>query len=446
MSNLRVMGLASLLALGMAALQPGGRLEAGVISETGSTSENGASPETGTAAALTLEEAVNQALVHSTELRALEAGRDEAMADAELANAFRPGVSVSTTPGYATGLPIAVLGSVPAIGTIEAHRLLYDSSARASALAASARIDAAKEQIEARRRETARNVAELYARYAADQMLADIAKRRVAAFETILAHSEALRKEGRVRDLDVDRASLDVATGQRHAAQAAARLELDGLRLRRLIGWDGPLHLAPETPSTDPPKGDDLAVAQTDDPQLLHLTTQIEQLQQANALQHSSFQPTIAAQVQYSRLFDRYRRFYLNFKPDDLSLGITIDIPLWNEGRRASTAAKFAAGVQQIKAQREGRRSEIEINVREAESEVAEAMADADLASRTIALGEEGLRVAKVTAEEGRGEANDVPLAEIALADAEEGGLNTRARLSSARSRLLIVRGELPRR
>jgi outer membrane protein TolC len=418
---------------------PGGRLEAGPT--PGAT----ASPTPG--AALTLDDAVALALAHSPELRALEASMAEAAADAELANAFHPAASVSTTPGYATGLPIAVLGSVPAIGTIEAHRLIYDPAARANGLAASAQIDAARTQIEAHRRETAQSAAELYARYAADQALLDAARQRVSAYETMLAHTEALRKEGRVRDIDVDRAALQVSTERRRVSQAESRLNLDGLRLRRLIGWpDGPLNLAPDTLSAEPPKGDGLTVAQTDDPQLHHLTTQIEQLQRASALQTGFFQPTIAMQVQYSRLFDRFGRFYLNFRPDDLSVGLTIDVPLWNEGRRASTRAKFTAEIQQLTAQREGRRTEIEIGVREAESEVAEAMAENDLAGRSLALAQESLRLAKATAQEGRGEVNDVPLAEVALADAEEGSANARAHLVSAHSRLLIVRGELPRR
>src|SRR6266481_2705228 len=101
----------AVLAVAIATLPPGGRLEAGTTPGT-----------TG----LTVEEAMNQAIAHSPELKALEAGVAEATANAALADAFHPGASVSTTPGYATGLPIAVLGSVPAIGTIEAHRLLYD--------------------------------------------------------------------------------------------------------------------------------------------------------------------------------------------------------------------------------------------------------------------------------------------------------------------------------
>jgi outer membrane protein len=403
--------------------------------------------EAATTPALTLEEAVDRAIAHSPELKALEASMAEAAANAALADAFHPAASVSTTPGYATGLPIAVLGSVPAIGTIEAHRLLYDPSARANALAASAQVDGARGQIETHRREIAQNVAELFARYAADEALLDSARRRVAAHETILAHSEALRKEGRIRDLDADRAALQVSSERRRAGQAEARLNLDGLRLRRLIGLhDEPLSLAQDTPSAEPPKDDDLAIARTGDPQLKSLTAQIEQLQHANDLQHVFFQPTVAAQIQYSRLFDRFGRFYLHFRPDDLSVGATIDVPLWTGGRRASTTARFAAEIRQLTAQQEGRRTRIEIEVREAESDVMEATAESDLAGRSRALAEEGLRIAKATAQEGRGEADDVPLAEAALAEAEEGVANARAHMVSARSRLLIVRGELPRR
>ncbi len=98
---------------------------------------------------LTLNDAVARAVAASPELRGLRAAVAEATANTLLAKqAFRPSASISTTPGYATGLPVAILGSVPAIGTVEAHQVLYDISTRANVFAAQSEVEAASAQLD----------------------------------------------------------------------------------------------------------------------------------------------------------------------------------------------------------------------------------------------------------------------------------------------------------
>jgi hypothetical protein len=123
------------------------------------------------ASAQTMEEAISRAIANSPDLRALEAAVDEARANAALGDAFRSSASIAATPGYATGLPTAVLGQVPAIGTVEAHRLFYDPSARAAQIGAASEVDALVARLEMRKREIAQATAELYARVTADPLL-----------------------------------------------------------------------------------------------------------------------------------------------------------------------------------------------------------------------------------------------------------------------------------
>jgi outer membrane protein TolC len=264
---------------------------------------------------LTLDDVVARAIAHSPELRALEAGVAEARANAALGDAFHPAASVSTTPGYATGLPTAVLGQVPAIATLEAHRLLYDTSARVEQLSTAAQVDAATARLDLRRREVAQIAVDLYARVAADAALAASADRRVAAHEIIAARTEALRGEGRVRNLDADRTALQAASAKRAALQMRSRLDLDRLRLSRLVGQ--PLESIPAAVTPDvamPLPSDSLAKGEANDPELHGLVSRIEALQRAAGLADRLWQPSVAAQIQYSRVFDRFRRYYLNFK------------------------------------------------------------------------------------------------------------------------------------
>lgn len=399
-------------------------------------------------AQLTLDEVVDRAVTASPELRGMRAALVEATTNALMAQqAFRPSASVSTTPGYASGLPVSVLGSVPAIGTIEAHQVFYDVSSQANVLAARSEVEAARAELDARTRQTAQTASELYARYAADQTLLDATRRRVTAYETIVNRLNALLQEGRARDVDVARAALQASAARRAVLQAESAMQLDELRLRRMIGLPAgePLRLQPEAlPATVSIPADDLEVAQRNDPAIRSLTGRIEQLQRATALQRNLFRPTVAAQMQYSRLFDRYGRFYLNFKPDDFSIAATIDLPLWTAGRRAAIVSRLGAQLERASAQLQQRRDELEIQVREAEAGVKDATAERDLANRMHELAAESLRVSQAMAAEGRGDANDVTLAEAALAEADQQMATAEMHLRTSRAALEVLRGELP--
>lgn len=400
---------------------------------------------------LSLEDVVARAIEHSPEVRLLDAAVAEARAGATLADAFHNAATISATPGYATGLPTAVLGQVPAIATVEAHRLLYDLSARSAQIGAESQAEAAVARLESGKREIAQRAAELYAKVAADAKLAESARRRITAYETIAARADALRREGRARDLDVNRATLQVAGAERSAARAQSRFELDRLRFCRMLGETDASCDAADLGGGPAPRvaeagGPTLDVAQANDPDLRTLDSRIESMRRVAALEGRRFQPSVAAQIQYSRLFDRFRRYYLNFSPDDFSAGATLTVPVWTGGNRAASSARAAAQLQQLIAQRDSRRTEIELSVREAEADLAQALAENELAGRTRAVAADGLRIAQQLAQEGRGEANDIPLAQTALADADDDGASAAAHVAVAHAHLLILRGELPRR
>jgi len=375
-------------------------------------------------ATLSMQEAVTHALAHSPEIRALEAQLVQARANATIADAFRPTAAISTTPGYATGLPVAALGQVPAIATVEAHKILYDASARADQIGAQSDVDAAESRLESRKREVAGNTAELYARVVADGALATSARHRVDAYQTIASHADALRTEGRVRDVDVNRAALQLATAKRAALQAQSRLELDQLRLERLTGEQFTVTL---TPSEERGKGLvhrdpslTLRMTEESDPELRSLDKRILAAQTALRSEDRLFKPTIFAQIQYSRLFDRYGRYYLNFKPDDFSAAASLTLPIWTGGRRSAAIARVNGQLQELIALRDARHTELELTVREAETDLQQAAAEQNLAEETLVVARQGLQIAEELEKEGRGEVNDLPLAQIAVADAED--------------------------
>jgi outer membrane protein len=396
---------------------------------------------------LTIQQAIAMAVDRSPDIAAARAAQREAAASADLArSAFRPAATVSTTPGYATGLPVAILGSVPAIASVEAHETLYDNFVRSDALSAAAQADARAIDIENATRQTAEAAAQAYARYAADRTIVANARGRIAAMRAELARVAALVTEGRATQLDADRAQLQVDRAENQTAAAGRASDVDEARLRQLTGWSTPGAIPVATATLDVPAGttdDHLAAAAAHDLEMRSLDRQLSILRQSVSILRRPFQPSIQAQTQYSRLFGRYSRFYREFKTDDFSIGASIVIPIWTGGRRAASIERVNAQLQRLEAQRASRQAAIENAVRAAESDLNAAQGELRIALRAKAIAEESLRIGKLLAQEGRGEPNGVTASEVELTDANDEIARAELHVSAATARILSLRGEL---
>src|SRR5512143_1716299 len=134
---------------------------------------------------LTLRDAVARALERAPGLAVSRGALEEASAGSRSAGSvFQPEAFVSSTPGYATGMPVAIVGRVPAIAAVEARQLLYDGRARAEIHLAAAKAEEATAALGRARAETAKSVLSLYARCFVDESLVAAAKRRVEIEET----------------------------------------------------------------------------------------------------------------------------------------------------------------------------------------------------------------------------------------------------------------------
>ena len=91
------------------------------------------------AGALTLRRAAELALAHAPETASARAAVAESASRARAAAAaFGPQAFATTTPGYSSGLPVAVAGRVPAVFGVEVHQTIYDPARRAEAFEAQA--------------------------------------------------------------------------------------------------------------------------------------------------------------------------------------------------------------------------------------------------------------------------------------------------------------------
>jgi len=398
---------------------------------------------------LTLKRAIDLALERAPQLAAMRASSEEAEASARVAaDAFHPSVWVSTTPGYSTGLPVAVAGSVPAYGAIEIRQTIYDPWKKNEALAAEATAARQIGKLESSCTETVRSTVAAYTRSWTDERRADAGRRRLAAAEAAAARESALLEEGRATEMDVERAKLQAARAKQKLLNAESDRDLDGLELKRLIGWPGnaPLRLSSETDGAlvGADDVDTLSAARSSDPQLKSLGRQIELLGRSAQLSAKRW-PLVQAAAEYQRLPSYYSKYYNSFNENAFSFGVSFSIPLYAGGLLDDTEARSRAGLARAEAEREIREGDLEIAARRAEASVAKAEAERSLARRAQGIAEQDLRAAELLAREGRAEAGMVEERQLALADADEEVATATLGALEERVKLLALRGDLTR-
>jgi outer membrane protein TolC len=401
---------------------------------------------------LTLRAAVVRALEHAPELAVSRGVVEEAAAGSRsAASAFQPEAFISTTPGYATGMPVAIAGRIPAVAAVDARQLLYDARTRAEVHMAAAKAEEATGALGRVRSETARGVLALYARCWFDETLLDAARRRVEVEEGASSRVTALEREGRATPLEAERATLAVARARQALLDITSDRDLDQLELRRLVGWPAnqPLALA-EDPLAElpaPPPGDDLETARAFDPQLASLLREEELTVRASKLMSRRIQPMVVAEAEYARLtrLNNYDDYFKKFKADDFSIGVSISVPLFTGGRTDAGVARARANAERVRADRIGRERALEAAVLRAEVAQVRAGAARSLAERARAVAAEGLRIERLLEGEGRSEPDAVARAERSFAEGDEELAKASLALVTARAALLSLRGDLPR-
>ena len=399
---------------------------------------------------LTLSRAAELALGRAPEIAVSRAEVEEGAASARTARAgLGPQAFATTTPGYSTGLPVAVAGRVPSVVGIEFRQTIFDPSRRADVLDVRAKAAALEGALERTSAATLRALAVSYARNWTAANLVESARRRLESREEIERRVSALRREGRRTDLEVEIAALETARAAQKLLDQTSSADLARLELTRLIDWpagsplvlaDDPLAAVPEPVGTD-----HLAVARNADPELRSIDRQLEELRRAAALQQKAWLPVLEAEGQYLRLarYNNFDQYFVKFKENDFAVGVSVALPLWTGGRLSHAVSAARARVERAEAVRRAREKDLELEVRRAESESVSAAARLALARRGAAVAAEALRVARALAAEGRSEPDEMDRREIALAEAQDDLASATQGVLAARLKLLELRGEL---
>ncbi|HVR08354.1 MAG TPA: TolC family protein, partial [Thermoanaerobaculia bacterium] len=343
---------------------------------------------------------------------------------------------------------------VPAIVTFDVHQSLYNTDLRSQALQSRAKATGTQAAFQRAQVQTAREIADLYARcWSGQQQLAG-AERRLTAFEAMSRRAAALHAEARITDLDLAQARLREAKARLRRMEVAASRDADLWELRRRLGLAAGTPLAlPEDPlagALEPSRdlrAGALEAALAADPELVSTARSVQLLERAADLRRGILaQIVVDADAQYSRLSraNGIDQFYVKFREDDWSVALAVIVPLWSGGRLRDATAQAVAGIDRAKQQQRARAEQLEIDVHRATAALDQAEAAADLARQSTAVAEEDLRIAEALAAEGRANPDDLDSRQAALADARDEEIKATASLVNARVQLLAVRGELP--
>jgi outer membrane protein len=399
---------------------------------------------------LTVRQAVALAVARAPEIAVARSAADFASAEVRVAASERqPQIFATTTPGYSTGAPLSVAGEVPAAAGVRVRMTLYDPGQRGDELQAEARAAGVNADFEDARVQVVRRTLAAAARLRADAARAESSRRRLEAWGTILRRDRALFAEGRITELDLDRASLEEARARQALFSAESDRDLDRFELARLSGLPpgSALRIAddPAEAMASPAPADTAALARERDPRLRALGREADALARSAKLLSQAFRPMVNAEGRYAyvpRLFG-YDKYYLKFQENVASVGVSIALPILTGGRESAQAAQSRARLAQVDAQKRLREGEIALDAREAETLHERAGLELGLARRAVAISDAALRQAEAIAHEGRGELNEVERAQIELSDAEEKLARAGREQAEARSRLLALRGEL---
>ena len=399
--------------------------------------------------ALTLRETVARALARSPGLGSAEAASGEAAAEARLArDAFHPEAWASTTPGYSSGIPVAVAGRVPAIAGLEVRQTLYDRSSKSEIFQSDARAAARAGAAEKARIETARSAALLYARCWSDGAKISAARRRQAAAEALRDHAEALVREGRRTELDLEKAALEAAKARQRTLDAESDRDLDFRELRIAVGAEpgSPIDLAenPGDAITAAPAADFARISAAD-PTVQALDREIDSLRRSAKAAGAAFSPVVELDGQYNRLSraNGYDRYYRSFKADDWSIGLSVAVPLWSGGRVADARARLESRIAGAEADRRAKLGEIELAAARAEAALDRTAAAASLAERARGVAAEALREAESLKREGRDQPDEAEKRGIELSGAEEDAIRAKLDWLTARCDLLSLSGAI---
>jgi outer membrane protein TolC len=325
-------------------------------------------------------------------------------------------------------------------GGVASRVTLLDFGERRAALdAARARRAASEADAAATGADLRLGVQSAFYALAAAQDLQAVAAKNLARTETHLRMVETRRATGAVPQADVIRLQAEVARARLDVIDAESRRRIADGQLNTAMGQpaETPLAITPPAEAPAPPTG--LALEDAID-RALARRPELRAGEKRTEAARAAVQSARAARAPKVRADGSFGWRDTAWLPDtrEWQAGVTIDLPVFDAGRRSRQIARTKAELAREEALFENRRLQTREEVWAAASELQRAWAAIGADEVTVRASEESLRVVRERYENGAAVVTDLLDTQTALAQAE-------AALAGARWQYLAARAAFDR-
>ncbi len=296
-------------------------------------------------------------------------------------------------------LPISIPRFAGPFSVLDARasvsQTVFDLSAIRRYQAAKAGVEAARAQQESTQNDTIENVARAYLDGLKAQAQVETAQANVDLGQRLLALAESEKRAGTGTGIEITRAQSVLANDRQAHEVAQFQFRAALLRLKRLIGleMDIPLQLASRmeyTPEAETEASQALATARNLRADWKAQQKRLERARLAYSASKWTRLPSIRAYGDYGSIGI----------PDQgmlptRTVGIQMQVPLWNGGRREAQRAESLSQLQQEEIKEKDLLDQIELEVRTSLDELQSADAQVQAANEGLQLAQQELEHAQ---------------------------------------------------
>lgn len=325
-------------------------------------------------------------------------------------------------------------------GGLVSRVTLYDFGERQAGLdAARARRAGAEADVAATQADVRLGVQSAFYALAAAQALQDVAERNLRRAESHQQLAQVRRETGAVPQADVLRAQAEVADAQLQLISAQSRVRVAVGQLNTAMGRPAETPLAVDAKAAElpPPDRDELAAA------VEHALARRPELQSELKRSEAARAAVMAARASRAPKLRADGSFGWRdtaWLPDtrEWQAGLTVDVPVFDAGSRASRVARSKAELARQEAAEENRRLQVRQEVWAAGAELERGWAAIAASEASVRANEESLRITRERYQNGAALMTDLLDTQTALARAEAGLAD--ARWSYLRARAAFAR------
>jgi outer membrane protein TolC len=366
----------------------------------------------------------------------------------ETRDPFLPSMTVGSALGYSNGFPLSLEGSAPSLFNVNIQGMLLNFAQHDYIKAAKSDVEATAAQNADRRNDVMMEAALAYMQL--DLLASSLTVQReqqaaAAKFQDIAGQRI---QAGLDSPVELTRAKLVVARTRFDIARTEIAADQLRFRLSQLTGLPAASILTatetiPQLPSVS--QDDDLAAESASKNPLVKVAEQAALAKEFRAqAERKQLYPTVDLAGQYAVLskFNNYAEFFKTFERNNLSLGVVVRFPLFNQTLRAAAeVARFDA----LKARQEARmvKEQVSADTRRLQRNVEQLLAARDVAQLEHELAESDIETARGRIESGSASLKDEQNARVAEHERYTAYLSSSFDLDKAQVQLLRQIGDL---